>query len=337
MQQLAAAHADLGNLLGGVEGTGQLDKGENENRQAITLLTRIDIQAAALPGYQRGRFPGFPNGQPVPGDLASVFCQLGDVLRLKGRYKAADTAFSQAVSYAAQVVKDWPGEPVFRRRLAATRRNYGILLFEQGKRSEALEQYRESVDMLLELEKQFPDVPDNQDALCDSLDPLAELYFTQGDREKAADLLRQIVDIRERLAAGRPDDATHCGCLAWFYAATCIDPRFRNPARAVVLAEKALSQFPQNSYWCGVLGVAQYRNGRWQEALDSFEKARRLRPYRYEGFLFYQAMAHWRLGEIEAARACYDQALGSMKARDYPAHLMGRAYAEARELLGISE
>jgi tetratricopeptide (TPR) repeat protein len=241
------------------------------------------------------------------------------------------------VAYATQVVKDWPGEPTFRRRLAATRRDYGVLLFEQGKRMEASQQYRQSVDMLVELEKQFPDLPQNQDELCDSLDPLAELYFTQGDRCKAADLLRQIVEMRERLVASRPDDATHCGCLAWFYVGTCIDPRFRNPGRAVVLAEKALAQFPQNAYYTSVLGVAQYRNGQWREAVASFEKAKRLRRYRYEGYLFYQAMAHWRLGEKEAARAYYDQAAGLMNARDYPAHLMGRAHAEARELLGEEE
>lgn len=337
MQQLATAHADLGNLLGGVEGTGQLDEGINELRKAIALLTDIDTKATSLPGYKRGRLPGFPNGQPVPSDLARVYWELGGALRLKGRYKAADSAFVQAVGYAVQVVKDWPGEPAFRRRLAATRRDYGVLLFEQGKRTEALQQYRQSVDMLVELEKQFPDLPKNQDDLCDSLDPLAELYFTQGDREKAADLLRQIVDMRERLAARRPDDATHCGCLAWFYAATCIDPRFRNPDRAVVLAKKALAQFPQNAYWCGVLGVAQYRNGQWQDAVSSLEKANRLRPYRYEGFLFFLAMAHWQLGEKEAARACYDQAARLMKSREYPAHLMGRAHAEARELMGIAD
>jgi serine/threonine protein kinase len=337
IQQLAAAHTDLGGLLGGVEGTGNLDEGENELRQAIVLLNRIDTQAVRLPGYLRGRLPGFPNGQPVPSDLARAYLELGGVLRLKGRYKAADSAFSRAVACAVQVVKDWPGEPAFRRRLAATRRDYGILLFEQGKRKEALEQYRQSVDMLLELEKQFPDLPDNQDVLCDSLDPLAELFYTEGDQRKATNLYRQIIDIRERLAAQRPQDATHCGCLAWFYAATCIDPQFRNPSRAVVLAEKALAQFPQNAYYCGVLGVAQYRNGQWREAVASLEKANRLRRYRYEGFLLYQAMAHWHLGEKEAARACYDQAAGLMQARDYPAHLMSRAHAEARELLGIPE
>ena len=86
-----------------------------------------------------------------------------------------------------------------------------------------------------------------------------------------------------------------------------------------------------------MLGVAQYRNGQWKEAVASLEKANRLRPYRYEGFLFFLAMAHWRLGEKEAARACYDRAAGLMKAREYPAHLMGRAHADARELMGIAD
>jgi tetratricopeptide (TPR) repeat protein len=336
-QQLAGVHADLGNLLGVPEGTGQLDEGINEVRQAIALLTDIDTQAASLPGYQHGRLPGYPNGQPVQSDLARVYTDLGGILRLKGQYIAAEDALNRAFGYCTQVVKDWPGEPFFRRRLAATGREYGIVLFEQGKRTEALQHCRESVNLLEELEKQYPDVPDNQDQLCDSLDSLAEILFTQGERLKAADLYQQIIDIRERLAAQRPEDATHCGCLAWFYAATCMDPQFRNPTRALVLAEKALAQFPQNAFYCGVLGVAQYRNGQWQQAVASFEKANQLRPYRYEGFLFYRAMAHWRLGEKDAARACYEQAAELVNVREHPARVMGRAQAEAQQLLGIPE
>jgi hypothetical protein len=45
-------------------------------------------------------------------------------------------------------------------------------------------------------------------------------------------------------------------------------------------------------------------------------------------------MAHWRLGDKEAARTCYGRAVELMKGREYPAHVANRAYAEAREVMG---
>jgi tetratricopeptide (TPR) repeat protein len=336
MQQLAAWHANLGNLLSGGEWARRLDEAREELRQAIDLLTRINTQAAALPGYQRGRLPGFPSGPPVPGDLARVHWNLGALFRDKGQYKAAESEFSQAVQFSTQVVKDWPREPLFRRRLAIIRRDLGILLFEQGKRSEAARQYRQSIDLLVQLDKESPGVPDNQELLSDCLAPMAELLRVEGDHVQWAEHYRQVVDLKERLVARRPGDAEYASALAWALA-VCPDPRFRNPARAVELAEKAAARFPQNGWYWGVLGVAQYRHGQWQAAVASLEKANRLRRDGYEGFWLYLAMAHWQLGEKTAARTCYDRAVELMKGRDYPAHVASRAHAEARALMGVEE
>jgi serine/threonine protein kinase len=55
MQQLAVWHANLGRLLGGGEWARRLDEAREELRQAVDLLNRVNTQAAALPGYQRGR------------------------------------------------------------------------------------------------------------------------------------------------------------------------------------------------------------------------------------------------------------------------------------------
>jgi len=336
MQQLAAWHADLGNLLSGGEWARRLDEASDELRQAIDLLTSVHTQAAALPGYQRGRLPGFPNGPPIHSELARVHWNLGSILRDRGQYKGAESELSQAVAFSAQVVKDWPREPLFRRLRAKMTRDLGVLLFEQGKRPEAFQQYRQSVDLLVELDKQFPGVSNNEQLLSDSLDLMAELLLVDGDQVRAAEQFRQVADLKERLLARRPDDAEYASALAWFLS-VCPEPRFRNPPRAVALAEKAAAQFPQNGWYSAALGVAQYRNGQWREAVTSLEKANRLRPYGYEGFWLYLAMAHWQLGETEAARTCYDRAVELMTGRDYPAHVANRTHAEARKLLGIRE
>jgi tetratricopeptide (TPR) repeat protein len=336
MQQLAAWHAHLGRLLGGGEWARRLDEAREELRQAVELLNRVNTQATALPGYQRGRLPGFPGGSPVQNDLARAHWNLAGILRDKGQYHAAESEFSQALTYGTQVIKDWPREPLFRRWLAVTRRDLGILLFEQGKRREASQQYRQSIDLLLELDKESPGVPDNQELLSASLDPMAELLLVEGDQVKAAEYFRQAVDLMEKLVARRPGDAEYASGLAWNLA-VCPDPRFRNPPRAVELAQQAVAQFPQNGWYRAVLGVAQYRNGQWQAAIASLENANQLRRDVYEGFWLYLAMAHWQLGEREAARACYDRAVGLIKSREYPAHVANRTHAEARELMGLEE
>jgi tetratricopeptide (TPR) repeat protein len=257
-------------------------------------LTRVNTQAAALPGYRRGRLPGFPSGPPVHFDLARGHWNLGVIFRDKGLYKAAERAFNQAIKYSTQVVNDWPREPLFRRRLAVIRRDLGILLFEQGKRPEARQQYRQSIDLLVEMDKESPGVPDNQELLSDSLEPMAELLLAVGDQARAAEHYRQVVDLKERLVARRPGDAEYASSLAWNLA-VCPDSRFRNPARAVELAEQAVARFPRNGWYRGVLGVAQY----------------------------------------QAARRCYDRAIELIKGREYPAHVANRAHAEARELMGV--
>jgi tetratricopeptide (TPR) repeat protein len=334
MQQLSAWHANLGRVLSGAR---RLHKAQAELGEAIALLSRVNTQATALPGYRRGRLPGFPSGHPIPYELAGLHLTLGHVFRDKGgQYQAAQSEFQQAIDLCTQTIKDWPREPLFRRRLAAMRCMLGIVLFEEGKRPEAVKQYRQSIDLLVELDKQSPGLPDNEQGLSETLACLATALLAQGDQVKAAECHRQLVALEEKLVARYPDDAAYAANLAYFFA-VCPDPDFRKPARAVLLAGKAVAQFPQNGWYWGVLGVAQYRHGQWQAAVASLEKANRLRPYGYEGFWLYLAMAHWRLGEREAARACYDRAVELMKGREHPAAVAGRANAEARELMGINE
>ena len=104
------------------------------------------------------------------------------------------------------------------------------------------------------------------------------------------------------------DNPKHDGAfnnLAWWLA-TCPEVKFRNPARAVELARKAVelkSQVP--SFWT-TLGVAQYRAGDFKAAVAALNKMNGT-PGGVGGLFL--AMAHHKLGNREQAHKSYDAAI----------------------------
>jgi serine/threonine protein kinase/tetratricopeptide (TPR) repeat protein len=333
IQQLAGWRGNLGYLL---LDANRLEEAAKEHRQAIALLTQVNAQASTLPGYQRGRLPGFPSARSVHEDLGEAHLWLGRELRAMGQSRAAETNYNRSLEFWTRVVHDWPAEPRQRWKLANLEQALGTLLFEMGRRPEAVQHYRRSIDLFLKLEAESPGARDNQDDYSDSLRLMGDLLLAEGEREKAAEHYRKALALREGLVARYPENAIDAGNLAWFLAA-CADPRFRNPARAIPFAQRAVNQLPENGNFWNTLGVALYRRGEWKAALATLEKANRLYQDRDEGTWLFLAMAHWQLGEKEAARTCYDRAVQLSSVFEYPRAEEGRFRSEAEDLLGIKE
>ncbi len=96
--------------------------------------------------------------------------------------------------------------------------------------------------------------------------------------------------------------------LAWLLA-TCEDDSVRNPAQAVDLARRALELIPEDGNTWNTLGVAQFRNGRLDEALATFDHAMKLRNGGDGYDWFFLAMIHEAKGDSESARHWYDRAV----------------------------
>jgi serine/threonine-protein kinase len=117
----------------------------------------------------------------------------------------------------------------------------------------------------------------------------------------------------EALAATReairlqPDSAMAHSNLAWFLA-NSPDPKFRDPARAVEVARKAIELAPQGGGDQNTLGVAHYRAGDWKASVAALEKSVELRHGGDPFDWFFLAMAHWRLGHNDEACSWYDKA-----------------------------
>jgi tetratricopeptide (TPR) repeat protein len=156
----------------------------------------------------------------------------------------------------------------------------------------------------------------------------ARAYSMQGEFDKVlADL-----DTSLRLS---PDHPLVLNNLSWLLA-TCPDHRFRDADRAIELANKALKIMPLAATTWNTLGVAQYRAGKWREAINSLTKSQELAPGEYtveNGFFL--AMANWQLGDVEKALEHYEQAIQQAETTTSDVAELRRFRDEAAELLGI--
>jgi superkiller protein 3 len=124
--------------------------------------------------------------------------------------------------------------------------------------------------------------------------------------------------------------------LSWLLA-TCSEAKFRDPARAVELAKKAVALRPKDGTMWNTLGAAHYRAGNWKEAVAALEKSMELLRNKggdISGW-FFLAMAHWQLGEKEKARDWYSTAEKWMDQIQPKNEALRRFRAEAAELLKI--
>ena len=133
-----------------------------------------------------------------------------------------------------------------------------------------------------------------------------------------------------------PKSALTYNNLAWLLA-TCPDVKFRDPARAVELANKAIELEPKQGMFWNTLGVAHYRAGEWMDAIDALKKSDELLKGNMFGFnASFLAMAHWQLGEHDEARKWYDQAVEWMEKNMPTNEELKRFRDEAAELLGVN-
>jgi tetratricopeptide (TPR) repeat protein len=131
--------------------------------------------------------------------------------------------------------------------------------------------------------------------------------------------------------------------LAWVLA-TCPKAKVRNPARAVVLAQKAVDANPKvGTFWL-TLGVARYRAGDFKGAVEAFDRSMALRQSGDAFDWLPLAKAHARLGQPGEARKWYDRAAQWLQknekalARDtWQAGELRRFRDEAEEVLGLKK
>jgi tetratricopeptide (TPR) repeat protein len=124
--------------------------------------------------------------------------------------------------------------------------------------------------------------------------------------------------------------------LAWIFA-TCADLKLRDPVEAVKLARQAVKLAPTDAGAWHVLGWAHYSNGAWKDSIAAFRKSMELDQAPKGGDShqwFGLAVAQWKLGQREEARAWYGKAVQWMEKNSPKDEELLRFRAEAEEVLG---
>ena len=135
-------------------------------------------------------------------------------------------------------------------------------------------------------------------------------------------------------AAG--DDPEALSRLAWFLA-TCPDSQLRDPAQAVKLAKNAAETVPRAGNVWSTLGVATYRVGEWDEAIEALSRSMELTSGGMPADWFFLAMAYWQKGDKDKAGSWYEKAVQEMEKSKSKDEDLGRFRAEAAALLGVTE
>ena len=168
---------------------------------------------------------------------------------------------------------------------------------------------------------------------------LANLY-QQWNKPEEADRYQNLVHSAEAAERASTTPTSEMRALdlnnrAWSLA-TSADPQTRDPHAAVELAQEAVKLAPNDANFWNTLGVAQYRDGNFEEAVSALQKYRELRATDAEwSNPFLLAMAHWQLGDKEEARQWFDKGAQWMDAHNAHSETMVRFRNEAAESLGL--
>jgi serine/threonine protein kinase/WD40 repeat protein/tetratricopeptide (TPR) repeat protein len=203
-----------------------------------------------------------------------------EVRRLRALAARQSGHWTEAVADATWVLREQPGHL---HALCAR--------FESLPR---LGRHAEAVEDLTALLKFVPENADLYEHRARSYDALNDPAHADADRKKAAEIA--------------PNNPLLMNNQAWYLLTGPASQR--DPVRALKLAKKAVERAPDQQVYLNTLGVAQYRNGLYGEAIATLEKSLKAGKGQFDAFdLFFLAMCHARLGDAAKAKECYDRAI----------------------------
>jgi tetratricopeptide (TPR) repeat protein len=217
-------------------------------------------------------------------------------------------------------------------RLAlATMNNLANVHLVQGRFDEARKLYEEILPLLRRT--QGAEHPSTLAAM----NNLASALGVQGVLlDEAFKLHEESLQLARRILGPKhPETLKSMGALSMFLA-NAPDPKFRDPPRALKLAQEAVADLGMDWSSWHALGIAHYRIGDWKNAVLALEKSEAVDPGPHladNGFFL--AMAHWHLGEKDKSREWYDKAVASMEKRQPTDAELLRFRREVEELLKI--
>lgn len=312
-ENLALTRTDLAQLLHSAGGN---HAAKEELQPALQEFTELFQFLPAVPRYHEER--------------AVVLSTLGRVLMELDENADAETSFRESLKLYDNLVKSFPDVPDYRERRGITRSGLARLLKKQDQAPAAKKLFG---DATLDFQAAVSANPDSvlaRDGFAQGLVHFGNFLWESGDREEATSRYREALSLRKTMTTEPEHLCRLAGLLSH-----CLDPKLRDPARAVQLSEQATKAAPKNPSGWSALGAAHYRAEAWEASIQALGKAIGLRTGDRSADSFWLAMANFRKGSAEEAKAAFERAQASMKSNRPGDPELIRLRSEAAELLGL--
>jgi tetratricopeptide (TPR) repeat protein len=155
-------------------------------------------------GYYREFAGENPDDERSRARHAQAAARVGMIESRLGRKEESAAANRIARDGFASLAAEFPAVPAYRRDLALSHNNLGLLLADLGQRAAAEEQVRKALAIREKLAAEFPAVPDYRQHLAGSHGNLGLLLAGLGQGAAAQEQYRQALAIFEKLAADFP-------------------------------------------------------------------------------------------------------------------------------------
>ena len=232
--------------------------------------------------------------------LAWCYVDLALALHQTGRAAEAQACYSKAIEVREKLVQDNPARYDYKHQLALSYRDFGNLQRATGRIVEAVASQRKAIEIRQELAIDYPADAACQANLATDLALGGDALALLGQWTESADLYAQAVPLGNyswqtmgllalvQLAAGNEGGyrvtctelvKQHAGNTApdaaFAIALTLVvgDKALDNMNSALALAMRAADADPSNTVTTIVVGAAQYRTGRGQEAIATLAQA----------------------------------------------------------------
>jgi tetratricopeptide (TPR) repeat protein len=255
-------------------------------------------------------------------ELGDCYRRWGETQRKQGEGKRAEESYRKAVGLFDTLAKKHPlvaEHPAadYWVKLAHSYWQLGWLLVAERRFPEAEKSFREALKVFEELQARFHPGREGwyRQEWAEGHMYLGRLLEAAGRPGEAEQAYRQAASLYQKLAVDFPEMPEYRvrrgnsqNALAWLYATG--PTGVRAPDKALPLARQAVQSAPKNRSFCRTLGVVYYRLGQFTEAKETIRRG--LEDHRAQGTaheLFFLAMSHYRLGERDKARDCYERAV----------------------------
>jgi serine/threonine protein kinase len=239
-------------------------------------------------------------------EFAAVVRSLREVLMAGNKPADVEKLYREVIpAERATLGKDSP-------TVALTLIGWANFLKSQNRTEEAAQEYRESLDIMLK--------PHWEEHPSDLSPWVVYALLETGNKQQARNVSRVMLD-------STSSNAVWFNNASWCLATT-ENPSNRDPALAVELANRAVKINPYGDW--NTVGVAYYRIGDFKQALPFLEKGNGGNSWAF----FFLAMANRQLGNADAARRYYDQAIQWMDKQNPRNPELLRFRAEAEALIG---